>query len=233
VLLQGRHHADRQGNRGQQGLAADAPVSAPHSLQGADQRECSAGACSSACLLCVCTWCLLHAPTLARVCAALCLCVRAARSGDVHPQPTHTSSNRPGGEAGTCSWGRHHTRTHWMLLCCVCDSNFCCLLPAPPQRTHTQVRALAVTTKGVQLPGRHLYLLERLEDKVAAVNGRIASWKQWTAAALAAAAAGGSSDDATPAAQLEWAPVGAPAQVGRRVCVFRPSECAGCGRRRV
>jgi hypothetical protein len=75
--------------------------------------------------------------------------------------------------------------------------------------------------KGVQLPSRHLYLLERLEDKVAAVNTRINTWQQWLAAALAAqaaaaaAAAGGGSAEGSGGADgsIEWAPVGAPVQV--------------------
>jgi len=101
--------------------------------------------------------------------------------------------------------------------------------------------------KAVQLPGRHLYLLERLEDKVAAINTRIHTWQQWLAAALAAAAAAAAAATAaaTPPAEgaaagggrdgvagaegaagsgsgagsssgsIEWAPVGAPAQVRR------------------
>lgn len=77
-----------------------------------------------------------------------------------------------------------------------------------------------VVPKGVQLPSRHLYLLERLEDKVAAINSRITTWQQWLAAALAAqaaaaAAAGGGSVEGSGGADssIEWAPVGAPVQV--------------------
>lgn len=76
--------------------------------------------------------------------------------------------------------------------------------------------------RGVQLPARHLYLLERLEDKVAAVNSRIGAWQQWLAAALASAAgaggAGGGGDaengGGSRSSGVEWAPVGAPVQVG-------------------
>jgi hypothetical protein len=74
--------------------------------------------------------------------------------------------------------------------------------------------------KGVQLPARHLYLLERLEDKVAAINSRITTWQQWLAAALAAAAAAaaasaanGSSGAGSSSSSIEWSPVGAPVQV--------------------
>lgn len=74
--------------------------------------------------------------------------------------------------------------------------------------------------KGVQLPARHLYLLERLEDKVAAINSRITTWQQWLAAALAAAAAtaaasaaNGSSGAGSSSSSIEWSPVGAPVQV--------------------
>ena len=74
---------------------------------------------------------------------------------------------------------------------------------------------------GVQLPARHLYLLERLEDKVAAINSRITTWQQWLAAALAAAAAtaaaasaaNGSSGAGSSSSSIEWSPVGAPVQV--------------------
>jgi hypothetical protein len=73
--------------------------------------------------------------------------------------------------------------------------------------------------KGVQLPSRHLYLLERVEDKVAAINTRITNWRQWLAAAVAAAAAAPGASAAAAAdssSSTEWSPVGAPVQV----CLF-------------
>ncbi|KAF6255494.1 DNA polymerase alpha/epsilon subunit B-domain-containing protein [Scenedesmus sp. NREL 46B-D3] len=71
--------------------------------------------------------------------------------------------------------------------------------------------------------------MERLEDKVAAINARISAWKKALAAALAAAAAqpGSTPDTAEAAAAaadgLDIAPVGVPVQeesyfVGRIVC---------------
>jgi hypothetical protein len=85
-----------------------------------------------------------------------------------------------------------------------------------------------VVPKGVQLPPRHLYLLERLEEKVAAVNSRIAAWQQWLAAALPAAAAGEATDsNGNGSGSIEWAPVGAPAQVGEM-----QQHCCGQSRNR-
>jgi hypothetical protein len=94
-----------------------------------------------------------------------------------------------------------------------------------------QARMVVVVPQGVHLPPRHLYLLERLEDKVAAINARIAAWKDWTAAALRASATAASSDGSGTAAaaaaaglqHIDWHPVGAPAQedcffAGRIVC---------------
>jgi hypothetical protein len=70
----------------------------------------------------------------------------------------------------------------------------------------------------MQLPQRHLYLMERLEDKMAAINARITGWKKALTAALAAAApaagAAAGSDAAAAAEGLEIAPVGVPVQVG-------------------
>jgi hypothetical protein len=70
--------------------------------------------------------------------------------------------------------------------------------------------------RGTQLSSRHLYLLERLEDKVAAINSRIAAWQHWLAAALAPAAAGeaGAADGSNAYSGIEWSSVGAPVQVG-------------------
>jgi hypothetical protein len=72
--------------------------------------------------------------------------------------------------------------------------------------------------RGVQLPSRHLYLLERLEDKVASINSRIAAWQHWLAAALTpaagTAAAAGAAEGSSADSGIEWSPVGAPVQVG-------------------
>lgn len=76
--------------------------------------------------------------------------------------------------------------------------------------------------KGVQLPSRHLYLLERLEDKVAAINSRIAAWQNWLAAALTPAAVGaaGAADGSSADSSIEWSPVGACVQVGWDMLLF-------------
>lgn len=93
-----------------------------------------------------------------------------------------------------------------------------------------QARMVHAVPKGVQLPSRHLYLLERLEDKVAAMNSRITTWQLWLAAALTTAAAAGAGAGAAGAADgssadssIEWSAVGAPVQVGHtRLCCGKP-----------
>ncbi|WIA13462.1 hypothetical protein OEZ85_007042 [Tetradesmus obliquus] len=99
-----------------------------------------------------------------------------------------------------------------------------------PRATGQEARLVHAEPRGVQLPQRHLYLMERLEDKVAAINARISGWRKALAAALAAAApangqAAGNGEAAAAAAAegLEIAPVGVPVQedsyfVGRIVC---------------
>lgn len=90
-----------------------------------------------------------------------------------------------------------------------------------------QARLVHAEPRGVQLPQRHLYLMERLEDKVAAINARITGWRKALAAALAAAApahgAAAGADAAAEAAEgLEIAPVGVPVQVGLRItCAYQ------------
>lgn len=97
-----------------------------------------------------------------------------------------------------------------------------------------QARVIHVEAGGVQLPQRHLYLMERLEDKVAAVNARIGAWRRWLQTALAAEAASASPASASaPAAagagekedsaaagggrSTEILPVGVPVQVIQQV----------------
>lgn len=79
-----------------------------------------------------------------------------------------------------------------------------------------QARFLHAEPLGVQLPARHLYLMERLEDKVAAVNNRIKAWRKWLTSVLAAAqrAEDKAAEDSATAQGLEVAPVGVPVQVG-------------------
>jgi hypothetical protein len=98
---------------------------------------------------------------------------------------------------------------------CTSKTRFCCSYVA----LHVQARFVHAEPRGVQLPQRHLYLMERLEDKVAAINARITGWKKALSAALAAVApapgaAAGSAEAAAAAEGLEIAPVGVPVQVG-------------------
>lgn len=78
---------------------------------------------------------------------------------------------------------------------------------------NVQARFIHAEPCGVQLPSRHLYMMERLEDKVAAVNSRITAWRKWLTRALAAAPAAGQEGAGSRPKGLEVAPVGVPVQV--------------------
>lgn len=71
-------------------------------------------------------------------------------------------------------------------------------------------RFIHAEASGVQLPARHLYMMERLEDKAAAINSRITAWKKWLSSALA-----GNQSAGGRAAAMEVAAVGVPVQVGQ------------------
>ncbi|KAF8059983.1 POLA2 [Scenedesmus sp. PABB004] len=91
------------------------------------------------------------------------------------------------------------------------------LNPGVPHAAAHEGRVVHPELRGAALPARHHCLMERLEDKVAAVNARIAAWR----AALGAALGGAAPRDG--GAQPEVAAVGVPVQeeslfVGRVVC---------------
>eukprot|EP00879_Flechtneria_rotunda_P028383 GHRR01030488.1.p1 GENE.GHRR01030488.1~~GHRR01030488.1.p1 ORF type:complete len:500 (+),score=186.87 GHRR01030488.1:628-2127(+) len=102
------------------------------------------------------------------------------------------------------------------------------LNPQIPRASGQEARMIHVEPLGVQLPARYLYLFECLEDKVAAMNGRITAWQRWLRQTLTTAAPGGRAAiaaaevDADPGG-LDIAPVGVPVQedayfVGRITC---------------